>query len=119
MAVVSIKHLFDAGAHLGHKTQKWHPKMKPFIFVEKNGIHIINLEETQKAIGNALEFLTEAYITKKDWGSAKKILRKILAINPESSIKNRLLFLISSCNVQADTPCPKVILPWERISDFW
>lgn len=55
----SLKDLMKAGVHFGHQKSKWHPKMKPFIFVEKNGIHIINLEETQKAIGNALEFLTE------------------------------------------------------------
>ena len=55
----SLQDLMKAGVHFGHQKSKWHPKMKPFIFVEKNGIHIINLEETQKAIGNALEFLTK------------------------------------------------------------
>jgi small subunit ribosomal protein S2 len=48
-----------AGVHFGHQKSKWHPKMKPFIFVEKNGVHIINLEETQKALEKALNFLTE------------------------------------------------------------
>ena len=48
-----------AGVHFGHQKSKWHPKMKPFIFVEKNGIHIINLEETQKSIKTALEFLAK------------------------------------------------------------
>lgn len=57
--VPSLKDLMKAGVHFGHQKSKWHPKMKPFIFVEKNGIHIINLEETQKAIDNALKFLTD------------------------------------------------------------
>ena len=55
----SLQDLMKAGVHFGHQKSKWHPKMKPFIFVEKNGIHIINLEETQKAISSALDFLTE------------------------------------------------------------
>src|ERR671928_144551 len=46
MAVVSMKLLLEAGVHFGHQTRRWNPKMKPFIFTERNGIHIIDLQQT-------------------------------------------------------------------------
>ena len=55
MAVVSIKHLFEAGAHLGHKTRKWHPKMKPYIFGAQSGIYIIDLRQTLQKLKEAYE----------------------------------------------------------------
>ena len=55
--VPSLQDLMKAGVHFGHQKSKWHPKMKPFIFTDKNGIHIINLEETQKYLATALEFV--------------------------------------------------------------
>ena len=55
--IPSLVELLQAGAHFGHQTSHWHPKMKPFIFGERSGIHIIHLEETQKALGHALSFL--------------------------------------------------------------
>jgi small subunit ribosomal protein S2 len=53
MAVVSIKALLESGVHFGHRTNKWHPAMKPYIFTERNGIHIIDLQQTVKALNNA------------------------------------------------------------------
>ena len=53
MSVVSMKALLESGVHFGHRTHKWHPKMKPFIFTERNGIHIINLQQTVKALDDA------------------------------------------------------------------
>jgi len=53
----TLEELLKAGAHFGHQTSKWHPKMKKFIFGERNGIHIINLEETQKALDEAMAFV--------------------------------------------------------------
>jgi small subunit ribosomal protein S2 len=50
MAVVSMKALLESGVHFGHRTHKWNPGMKPFIFTERNGIHIIDLQKTAKAI---------------------------------------------------------------------
>ena len=50
MAVPSMKALLETGVHFGHRTQKWHPKMKPFIFTERNGIHIIDLQQTVAAL---------------------------------------------------------------------
>lgn len=54
-----IKTLLEAGVHFGHETKKWNPKMKRYIFGEKNGIYIIDLEKTKEAIMNACEFLKE------------------------------------------------------------
>lgn len=52
----SLVDMLQAGAHFGHQTSKWHPKMKKFIFGSRQGIHIINLEETQKALETAMAF---------------------------------------------------------------
>ncbi len=57
MAVVSMKALLESGVHFGHRTHKWHPKMKPYIFTERNGIHIINLQMTVKALEDAFELV--------------------------------------------------------------
>lgn len=57
MAVVSVKHLFEAGAHLGHKTQKWHPKMKPYIYGAKSGIYIIDLRQTLQSLKKAYDYI--------------------------------------------------------------
>jgi small subunit ribosomal protein S2 len=53
MAVVSMKALLESGVHFGHRTNKWHPSMKPYIFTERNGIHIIDLQQTVKALNIA------------------------------------------------------------------
>ena len=60
MPNVSLKDLLDAGVHFGHQTRRWNPKMKPFIFGEKNGIHIINLQKTAIQLNAATAFLSEA-----------------------------------------------------------
>lgn len=58
MAVaVSIKDLFEAGVHFGHRTQRWNPRMKPYIFEERHGIYLINLEETHRQLKDACDFL--------------------------------------------------------------
>lgn len=54
--IPSLVDLLQAGAHFGHQTSKWHPKMKKYIFGSRQGIHIINLEETQKALETAYGF---------------------------------------------------------------
>jgi len=50
MAVIAMKALLESGVHFGHRTHKWHPAMKPYIFTERNGIHIIDLQKTVKAL---------------------------------------------------------------------
>jgi small subunit ribosomal protein S2 len=54
-ATLSIKDMLEAGAHFGHQTRRWNPKMKPFIFIERNGIHIIDLQKTLECAQRAYE----------------------------------------------------------------
>jgi small subunit ribosomal protein S2 len=56
---VDIKHLLEAGAHFGHKTERWHPKMAPYIHSKRGGTHIIDLAQTVIALEDALDFLTK------------------------------------------------------------
>ncbi len=57
MSNVSMRHMLEAGVHFGHQTRFWHPKMRPYIFGERNKIHIINLEKTQPLFEEAMNFL--------------------------------------------------------------
>jgi small subunit ribosomal protein S2 len=59
MASVSLRQLLEAGVHFGHQTRRWNPKMRPFIFAERNGIHIIDLAQTVQRLDVALEFARE------------------------------------------------------------
>jgi len=54
---IGVKELLDAGVHFGHQTKRWNPKMKPFIFDARNGIHIIDLSKTEAQLQAALDFL--------------------------------------------------------------
>ena len=60
MATVELTHLIEAGAHFGHLTRRWNPKMKPFIFMEKNGIHIIDLKKSLGLLNQAYQQMIEA-----------------------------------------------------------
>lgn len=64
MATVTMKELLEAGVHFGHQVRRWNPKMKEYIFGERNGIYIIDLQKTQKLFRDALSYVTEA-ITEK------------------------------------------------------
>ena len=57
MGVVSMKQLLEAGVHFGHKTRRWNPKMAPYIFTERNGIYIIDLQKTVKKLDEAYAFI--------------------------------------------------------------
>jgi small subunit ribosomal protein S2 len=59
LAAISMKELLEAGVHFGHQTRKWNPKMKEFIFGERNGIHIIDLQKTLKMFKEACRFVVE------------------------------------------------------------
>ena len=59
MGVVSMKQLLECGVHFGHQTRRWNPKMKPFIFTERNGIYIIDLQKTVKGLEKAYDFVRE------------------------------------------------------------
>ena len=56
MAVISMKQLLEAGVHFGHQTRRWNPKMAPYIFTERNGIYIIDLQKTVQQGGRSLQF---------------------------------------------------------------
>ncbi len=60
MAVISMKALLESGVHFGHRTNKWDPRMKPYIFTERNGIHIIDLQQTSKLLNNAYNVIRDA-----------------------------------------------------------
>ncbi|HOW88100.1 MAG TPA: 30S ribosomal protein S2 [Candidatus Omnitrophota bacterium] len=66
MSQITIKQLLEAGVHFGHQTQRWNPKMKKYIFGERNGIYIINLELTLTCLEKALEFLKQTALEGKD-----------------------------------------------------
>lgn len=57
MAVISMKQLLEAGVHFGHQTRRWNPKMAPYIFTERNGIYIIDLQKTVKMVDEAYNFV--------------------------------------------------------------
>jgi len=63
MAVVSMKALLESGVHFGHRTNKWDPRMKPYIFTERNGIHIIDLQQTSKLLNHAYNLVRETVST--------------------------------------------------------
>ena len=60
MAIVSMKALLESGVHLGHRTNKWDPRMKPYIFTERNGIHIIDLQQTVKLLNQAFNVIRDS-----------------------------------------------------------
>jgi small subunit ribosomal protein S2 len=60
MAVIPMKALLESGVHFGHRTNKWDPRMKPYIFTERNGIHIIDLQQTSKMLSQAYNVVRDA-----------------------------------------------------------
>ncbi len=66
MAVISMKQLLEAGVHFGHQTRRWNPKMAPYIFTERNGIYIIDLQKTVKKVDEAYNFVKEVAAEGKD-----------------------------------------------------
>jgi len=59
-SVVTMKALLESGVHFGHRTNKWNPKMRPYIFTERNGIHIIDLQQTVKLLDEAYDFVRDS-----------------------------------------------------------
>ena len=59
MSVISMKQLLEAGVHFGHQTRRWNPKMKKYIFVERNGIYIIDLQKTVRKLEEAYSFMKQ------------------------------------------------------------
>ncbi|WP_156299050.1 30S ribosomal protein S2 [Streptobacillus canis] len=59
MSVISMKELLEVGAHFGHQAKRWNPKMKPYIYAERNGLHILDLQQTLVSTEKAYEFVRE------------------------------------------------------------
>src|SRR5699024_520110 len=59
MSAISMKQLLEAGVHFGHQTRRWNPKMKKYIFTERNGIYIIDLQKTVKKVDEAYNYVRE------------------------------------------------------------
>ncbi|MDP4179813.1 MAG: 30S ribosomal protein S2 [Bacillota bacterium] len=66
MSVISMKQLLEAGVHFGHQTRRWNPKMAEFIFTERNGIYIIDLQKTVKKVEEAYYFIREVAMNGQD-----------------------------------------------------
>jgi small subunit ribosomal protein S2 len=77
MNIPKLEEMLKAGMHFGHRTNRWHPKMEPFIFTKKNGIYIINIEKTQEQLKKALEFMMK--LRKED--------KKILFVGTKKQVK--------------------------------
>jgi ribosomal protein S2 len=67
MKKVDLTQLIEAGAHFGHLTRRWNPKMKPYIFMEKNGIHIIDLKKTQALLGESAENCRKLFLKEREY----------------------------------------------------
>lgn len=80
MAVISMKQLLEAGVHFGHQTRRWNPKMKKYIFTERNGIYIIDLQKTVRKVDEAYNFLKQV---SEDGG-------QVLFVGTKNKHKNQL-----------------------------
>jgi len=69
-----IKDLLEAGAHFGHQSRRWNPKMASYIFTDREGIHIIDLEKTEKKLEQACNFIKE--VASKPKGKPRRLLRE-------------------------------------------
>ncbi|MBQ7128683.1 MAG: 30S ribosomal protein S2, partial [Clostridia bacterium] len=66
MSVISMKQLLESGVHFGHQTRHWNPKMAPYIFTERNGIYIIDLQKTVKKLEEAYNLVRDLSAEGKD-----------------------------------------------------
>ena len=97
MSVISMKALLEAGVHFGHQTRYWNPKMAPYIFGQRNKIHVINLEKTVQKYIEAMEFLRAAAARGEEilFVGTKRAAREIIAAEAERAgspyVNNRWL----------------------------
>ena len=96
---VDMKALLEAGAHFGHKTSRWHPKMAPYIHSKRQDAHIINLEKTVEALEEALPKIAEIAKSGKKilFVGTKKQMKDIVKEAEQSNILFALLFRRISC----------------------
>ncbi len=96
MKLPTIEEMLKAGMHFGHRTSKWHPKMEPFIFTARKGVHIIDLTKTQEALAQALDYIKQSVSTGK----------VILLVGTKMQVKNTVK------NVALETGMPYVSEHW-------
>ena len=94
MAVVSMKSLLESGVHFGHQTRRWDPRMKPYIFARRNGVHIIDLQKTMQCIKMAYEATRNAVLAKQTvlFVGTKKQARQAI----EREAKNCGMFYVNN-----------------------
>jgi len=85
MTLPTVEEMLKAGMHFGHRTSKWHPKMEPFIFTSRNGVHIIDLTKTKKLLAEALDYI------KQSVGQGKVILLVGTKMQVKEEIKKTAL----------------------------
>ena len=83
MAQVTMKEMLDAGVHFGHQTQRWNPKMKPFVYTARGGIHIIDLQKTVIRAQNAADFVKDIALVESPPKTEGKNLFALIA--PDSA----------------------------------
>ncbi len=114
MSVVTMKQLLEAGVHFGHQTRRWNPKMAPYIFTERNGIYIIDLQKTVKKIDEAYEFLM------KTAAEGGKILFVGTKKQAQAAIKEEAercgMYYVNEKNVLGSAECSRTTRPSLRES---
>ena len=120
MAVVSMKSLLEAGVHFGHQTRRWNPKMARYIFTERNGIYIIDLQKTVKKVEEAYSFLRETaaagetilfFGTKKQAQEAIKEEANLANIISKYFLKKKLsVFVMKWKNLKSTSVASKICL---------
>src|SRR5665648_210234 len=90
MSVISMKQLLEAGVHFGHQTRRWNPKMATYIFTERNGIYIIDLQKTVKKIDEAYDFMRQIGETGKPVLFVGTKKQAQTAIEDEAKLRNVL-----------------------------
>lgn len=93
MSIVTMKQLLEVGVHFGHQTKKWNPKMKKYIYTDKNGIYIIDLQETQRLLAEAYEYIKNVV---SEGGS-------VLFVGTKKQIQD----IIESCAIECEMPYVK------------
>lgn len=112
MSVISMKQLLEAGVHFGHQTRRWNPKMEEYIFTERNGIYIIDLQKTVKKV-------EEAYNAMKDiiseGGAALSIISFVAtdctlpALSPFLTFFQRSGLILYPTNLSKPCPIPAIL----------
>ncbi len=88
MTIVSMKALLETGVHFGHRAKKWNPKMKPYIFTERNGIHILDLQQTLTSLEEGYELVRDIVSTR--WRCAVRGHEASVAGNDPAGSGSRL-----------------------------